>query len=64
MVCSNCGILAVIRFQIALIRGVVDAFLHQQRAIDRVPHLLQGRGLWAQRRDLPDWAALRSELDR
>lgn len=64
MVLSNCGVPAVIRFQIALMRRAVNAFLHQQRAVDRLPHLLQGRGLWAQRSDLPDWAAFRSELDR
>ena len=44
------------RSQSALFREAIDAFLQQ--------HQPQGRGLWAARSDLPDWSALRGELDR
>ena len=64
MVLSNCGVLAVFGIQIALMRRAVGASLPQQRAGESASYLHQGRGLWAQRRDLPDWAALRRELDR
>jgi len=63
-VLTNRGVRVVNRIQLVLIRRAVDAFLHHQRVRDPVPHLHQGRGLWSQRSDLPDWAALRSELDR
>ena len=48
----------------ALIREAIDAYLHQQQHQGRLARLRQGRGLWAKRTDLPDWSALRSELDR
>jgi len=52
------------RSQSALIREAIDAYLHQQQPQGRLARLRQGRGLWAERTDLPDWSALRNELDR
>ena len=52
------------RSQIALIREAIDAFLQQHQPQGRLARLRQGRGLWAARSDLPDWSALRGELDR
>jgi len=51
------------RSQSALIREAIDAYLHQQQPQGRLARLRQGRGLWSARTDLPDWSALRSELD-
>jgi predicted transcriptional regulator len=52
------------RSQSALIREAIDAFLQQQQPQGRLSRLRQARGLWAERTDLPDWSALRGELDR
>ncbi len=52
------------RSQSALIREAIDAFLQQQQPRGRLARLRQARGLWAERHDLPDWSALRHELDR
>ena len=52
------------RSQSALIREAIDAFLQQHQPQGRLARLRQGRGLWAARSDLPDWSALRGELDR
>jgi predicted transcriptional regulator len=53
------------RSQSALIREAIDAFLQQhQQPQGRLGRLRQARGLWAERTDLPDWSALRGELDR
>ena len=53
------------RSQSALIREAIDAFLQQQQQPQgRLGRLRQARGLWAERTDLPDWSALRGELDR
>ncbi len=52
------------RSQSALIREAIDAFLQQQQPQGRLARLHQARGLWAERTDLPDWSALRGELDR
>jgi hypothetical protein len=52
------------RSQSALIREAIDAFLEQHQPQGRLARLRQARGLWAQRNDLPDWSALRTELDR
>jgi hypothetical protein len=46
------------RSQSALIREAIDASFQQQ------PQGRQARGLWKERTDLPDWSALRGELDR
>lgn len=56
---QRCG-----RTQSALIREAVDVLLQQQQPESRLVRLREGRGLWAQRQDLPDWSALRRELDR
>jgi predicted transcriptional regulator len=55
----SCG-----RSQSALIREAIDTFLQQQQPQGRLARLRQARGLWAERSELPDWSALRSELDR
>ena len=52
------------RTQSALIREAIDAFLQQHQPQGRLGRLRQARGLWAERTDLPDWSALRGELDR
>jgi hypothetical protein len=52
------------RSQSALIREVIDAFLQQQQPQGSLARLRQARGLWAECTDLPDWSALRGELDR
>ncbi len=52
------------RSQSALIREAIDALLAQHQPQGRLARLRQARGLWAARRDLPDWQALRQELDR
>ena len=50
--------------QSALIRDAIDVFLQQHQPQGRLARLRQARGLWASRTDLPDWQALREELDR
>lgn len=52
------------RRQSALIREAIDAFLERHQPKGRLARLRQARGFWAQRADLPDWPALRRELDR
>jgi hypothetical protein len=52
------------RSQSELIREAIDSFLSQQESGDRSSLLRQARGLWSERTDLPDFAALRRELDR
>lgn len=47
-----------------LIREALDRYILQHREGDRLKLLRQGRGLWHARRDLPDFKALRRELDR
>jgi hypothetical protein len=52
------------RSQSELIRQAIDSMLAQTQATDRRSLLQQARGLWQRRSDLPDFAALRRELDR
>jgi predicted DNA-binding protein len=55
------------RTQSDLIREALDRFLEESGAdelSDRTALLRHGRGLWANRTDLPDFAALRREWDR
>ena len=52
------------RTQSALIREAIDAYLQARQPQERRACLRRGRGLWLERRDLPDWSALRRELDR
>jgi hypothetical protein len=50
--------------QSELIRQAIDSLLAREEAIDRIALLQQARGLWSGRDDLPDFGALRRELDR
>jgi predicted DNA-binding protein len=50
--------------QSELIRQAIDSLLAEEQALDRTALLRQARGLWRDRDDLPDFAALRRELDR
>ncbi len=52
------------RSQSDLIREAVDAYLVHDKASDRAASLRQARGLWRDRNDLPDFAALRKSFDR
>lgn len=52
------------RSQSDIIREALDALLFQQPKTDRLSLLRQARGLWSDRADLPDFSALRGELDR
>lgn len=52
------------RTQSDLIREAVDGIIEDYRGGNRLELLRRGRGLWKWRRDLPDFAALRRELDR
>jgi hypothetical protein len=52
------------RTQSELIREAVDHFIAQSGPLDRRALLRQARGLWQDREDLPDFAALRREFDR
>ena len=52
------------RTQSDLIREAVDLWLERYRDRDRGTLLGAGRGIWAERKDLPDFAALRRGLDR
>lgn len=50
--------------QSELVRQAIDNLLAEQQEVDRATLLQQARGLWSTRDDLPDFAALRRELDR
>ena len=50
--------------QSELIRQAVDSLLTTNHELDRAALLRQARGLWQDRNDLPDFAAIRRELDR
>ena len=52
------------RSQSELIRAAVDRFIELHQDGSRRDLLSQGRGLWADRTDLPDLGALRREMDR
>lgn len=52
------------RSQSELIREAVDKFLVESQEVDRLALLKQGRRLWQDREDLPDFNMLRRELDR
>lgn len=52
------------RTQSELIREAVDRLIAQSDRTDRLALLRQARGMWQGREDLPDFAALRRELDR
>ncbi len=50
--------------QSELIRQAIDAFIANFSSRDRLDLLREGRGLWRERDDLPDFRAVREELDR
>jgi hypothetical protein len=50
--------------QSELIREAIDRFLSGRSHADRVTLLRRARGMWKDREDLPDFPALRRELDR
>lgn len=52
------------RNQSALIREAVDEYIRRWRPSHRRELLAAGRGLWKNRKDLPDFAELRREWDR
>ena len=52
------------RSQSELIRAAVDLWLEQQSLEDRHQILKDVAGIWRERTDLPDFAALRREADR
>jgi hypothetical protein len=52
------------RTQSEVIRTALDRFLERENTSSRIDLLRSGRGLWKDRRDLPDFSALRGELDR
>ena len=47
-----------------VIRTALDRFIDRESAEGRLDLLRSGRGLWRDREDLPDFGALRRELDR
>jgi len=50
--------------QSALIRNAVDRFIDRYQEGNRVDLLRRGRGIWADRTDLPDFEEVRRELER
>lgn len=50
--------------QSELIRQAIDSLLAGEQAPDRAALLRQAAGLWSDRDDLPDFGALRHEIDR
>ena len=50
--------------QSELIRRAIDDFLERHQPRDRRALLEQARGMWQDRDDLPDFQALRRELDQ
>ncbi len=51
------------RTQSELIREAVDGFITRYGEGNRLELLRAARGMWRERDDLPDFAALRRELD-
>jgi predicted transcriptional regulator len=52
------------RSQSALIRDAIDRYVDRYQEGNRQDLLRRARGLWAERNDLPDFEAVRRELDR
>ena len=50
--------------QSELIRRAIDDFIARFQPRERLASLSQARGMWQERDDLPDFQALRRELDR
>ena len=52
------------RSQSALIREAIDRYVDRYQEGNRLDLLRPARGIWADREDLPDFEAVRRELDR
>ncbi len=52
------------RTQSDLIRSALDTYIEWQTPAERIELLRAGRAIWKGRRDLSQFAAIRSELDR
>ena len=50
--------------QSALIRAAVDRYVERYQEGNRLGLLRQARGIWSDRRDLPDFRQVRTEFDR
>lgn len=50
--------------QSELIRKAVDRYIEEHQEGNRLDFLRRGRGIWKNRKDLPDFESLRQELDR
>ena len=50
--------------QSELIRNAVDRYIERYQSKQRTELMSQARGMWADRDDLPDFDAIRRELDR
>jgi predicted transcriptional regulator len=50
--------------QSEVIRAALDRFIDRENTSSRIGLLRNGRGLWKDRQDLPDFGLLRGELDR
>ena len=50
--------------QSGVIRAAVDRFLAPENRAARMEFLRSARGIWKQRKDLPDFGSIRRELDR
>lgn len=47
-----------------IIRKAVDEYLERKKSVNRKEAMRQAFGMWKDRTDLPDFVALRKELDR
>lgn len=52
------------RSQSEIIRAAVDRYIERYQAGNRLDLVRQARGIWKGREDLPDFRAVRGELDR
>ena len=52
------------RSQSELIREAIDAYIVHETAAGKAEILARAAGLWREREDLPDFAALRASWDR
>jgi hypothetical protein len=50
--------------QSEVIRAAVDHYIVRYQEGNRLDLLRQARGIWKERTDLPDFTAIRNELDR
>ena len=50
--------------QSEVIRKAVDQYIEQYQDGNRLEFLRQGRGIWSERKDLPDFGAVRQAFDR